>query len=119
MKMMKLGLIAAMVMMVGCRQQMVVYSHTDKGDVLVTESKGDNIDDYSGLRARAEEMCTKEGFKSGITVLNSGPGGPSRDSGFGTYGITYRCNGRDPGMVDKIVTAYGEVKNEVKKQFGN
>lgn len=115
MKMMKLGLIAAMVLMVGCRSQMIVYSHTDKGDVMVTESRGDNLEDYGNLRAHAEAMCSKEGFKSGITILNSGPGGPSRDSSFGTYGITYRCNGRDPGVVDRIVTAYGEVKEEVKK----
>jgi hypothetical protein len=98
-----------MVMMVGCRQQMVVYSHTDKGDVLVTESRGDNIDDYGSLRMKAEELCRNEGYKSGITVLNSGPGNASRDSGFGTYGLTYKCNGQDPGMVDKIVTAYKKV----------
>lgn len=116
--MMKLGLIAA-VLMVGCVHQPIIYSHTDKGDILVTESRGDNLEDYGTLRAHAEEMCNKEGFKSGITILNSGPGGPSRDSSFGTYGITYRCNGRDPGMVDRIVTAYGEVKEEVKKKFGN
>lgn len=110
--MMKLSLVAA-VLMVGCVRQEVIYSHTDKYDLLTKESRGNNIDDFSDLQVKAEDMCRSQGFKDGIQVISSGPGNSNRPNGIASYTLVYQC--KTPGFTDKLVTAYGEVK----KQLGN
>jgi hypothetical protein len=111
--MMKLSLVAVAVLMVGCVKQNTIYSHTDKGDFLTKDSRGDNLADYSDLRAKADDMCRSEGFKNGINVLDARPGNPIREGGISSYTLTYQCKSQEPGITETLTSAY----DKVKKQF--
>lgn len=105
---MKRLLILVPLLMIGCIQQRVVYSHTDAFDRMTSESRGDNISDYNNLRFKAEEMCASEGFKDGIIVLSASPSNSA-------YTIDYQCKGKNPGVVEQLTSVYGQVRKQLEK----
>lgn len=113
MKLSLITVISAAILMVGCVHQNVIYSHTDKGDFLTKESRGDNLGDYAELRTKADDMCRSEGFKNGVTILDARPGNPIRDGGIASYTLIYQCKSQEPGITETMTSAY----DKVKKQF--
>lgn len=97
---------------IGCVSRPVMYSHTEKYDLLTVSSYGDNLSDYGMLRDKAQELCMKEGFKKGITVLDAHPSASAKDSDVGSYSMAYKCN--EPSLTDQAVSAFKKIEEAAK-----